>query len=185
MTKHADRHAAALELDGLWLRAPTDSRGLRDVLGTFATGVTVVTTAAADGTPVGLTVSSFNAVSLDPPLVLWSLGQDTGCAPAFEQAGHFAVHVLGASGEALSNLFATPDADRFGATPWRRHEACGGVPLLLPSPADAVIGRFVCAVHERVQAGDHTIFIGEVKEAALREGAPLLYARGSYGRLAT
>ena len=93
---------------------PFDAREFRNTLGRFATGVTVVTARDDEGSPLGLTVSSFNAVSLDPPLILWSLDRSSSTLAAFENASHFAVNVLGADQIALSNLFASREEDKFG-----------------------------------------------------------------------
>src|SRR5690606_38517890 len=90
-----------------------DPKSLRNALGSFATGVTIVTTVALDGSDVGLTANSFNSVSLDPPLVLWSLANNSGSREAFEQAEHFAVHILSAGQKVLSDQFASRGTDKF------------------------------------------------------------------------
>lgn len=97
-----------------------DCRAFRDTLGNFATGVTVVTALAPGGEPIGLTISSFNSVSLDPPLVLWSLSVDSPSLEAFRRASHYAVNVLAAGQQDISNLFAARNGDRFAGLPVRR-----------------------------------------------------------------
>lgn len=155
-----------------------DPRALRSALGTFATGITIVTTRDAQGRDWGLTVNSFNSVSLEPPLVLWSLGKrNEATLTAFRDAGHFAVHVLAADQEALSNLFASPNADRFSAQEITR--GAGDVPLL-----PGCLAVFQCRTATVHAGGDHEIFIGEVLDFSSREGAPLLYHGGRYARLA-
>ena len=155
-----------------------DPRALRSALGTFATGITIVTTRDAQGRDWGLTVNSFNSVSLEPPLVLWSLGKrNEATLAAFREAGHFAVHVLAAEQEALSNLFASPNADRFSAQEITR--GAGGVPLL-----PGCLAVFECRTSAIHAGGDHDIFLGEVLVFTSREGAPLLYHGGRYAKLA-
>src|SRR4249919_2131388 len=105
-----------------------DAREFRGALGAFTTGVTIVTTRDDGGHDVGLTVNSFNSVSLEPPLVLWSLARNAASLPAFVAAEHFAVHILAADQEPLSNRFAQRGADKFAGLELARGE--GGVPLL-------------------------------------------------------
>src|SRR4051812_32453380 len=100
----------------------------RQALGMFATGVTVVTGRDVTGTVVGLTANSFNSVSLDPPLVLWSLSRRAGSMPVFARGSHYAIHILAADQVALAQRFATKDIDRFAGLAWR--EGAGGVPVL-------------------------------------------------------
>lgn len=148
-----------------------DQRGFRSALGRFATGVTIITARGADGRPVGVTANSFNSVSLDPPLVLWSLNRGSSSLDAYESADEFAIHVLGIEQEHLSNRFATRGADKFAGM------AIGerGVPLL-----DGCAARFRCRKVQRHDVGDHILFIGEVVDFSTREGAPLLYLHGGY-----
>ncbi|MFL6764710.1 MAG: flavin reductase family protein [Sphingomicrobium sp.] len=158
-------------------RSGHDPRTLRDALGCFATGVTVVTCLGADGSPAGLTVNSFTSVSLDPPLLLVCLARKATSAAALIAASHFAVNVLQTGQQPASIRFSTRDEDRFGTTPW----ACGeaGAPILNDS-----LGVFECerrAVHE---GGDHHILVGEVVKASFDASVdPLLYFRGRYRRL--
>lgn len=150
-----------------------DQRELRSALGRFATGVTVVTAKADDGAYVGVTVSSFNSVSLDPPLVLWSLDRRSGTLPAFEAATHFAVSVLGADQIELSNTFASRDAGKFDGV--ECVEGAGGAPLI-----PGRLATFVCRNSHRYDGGDHVIFVGEVEAFDRREGAALLFHDGAY-----
>lgn len=151
-----------------------DTRDFRDTLGRFATGVTVVTARADDGSPVGLTVSSFNAVSLEPPLVLWSLDRSSSTLPAFEQAGHFAVNVLSIDQLDLSNLFASRAEDKFRGLDCS--DGAGGAPLL-----PGCIATFQCRTWQAYDGGDHVIFVGEVLAFERRPGTALLFHDGAYG----
>ncbi|TJY64909.1 hypothetical protein E4T66_01375 [Sinimarinibacterium sp. CAU 1509] len=150
-----------------------DPMEFRKALGSFATGVTIITTRAADGTPLGLTANSFNSVSLDPPLVLWSLANNAGSFDAFRSAEHWAVHVLGSDQEDLSGRFARRGEDKFSGLD--TEEGLGGVPLLRGCAA-----RFECRTASQYQGGDHLIFIGEVLRFARDEAAPLVFHGGKY-----
>lgn len=153
-----------------------DVRALRKALGAFATGVTIVTTEAPDGTPRGFTANSFTSVSLDPPLVLVCIARAAGSAATFTAARHFAISILSEEQRATSALFASPVADRFVATPWRRGHS--GSPLIAGAAA-----WFDCAMHETVDAGDHVILIGRVLAFDhAEEAVPLGYCRGAYVR---
>lgn len=153
--------------------APFDTRELRRVLGTFVTGVTVVTTRDETGRHFGLTANSFSSVSLDPPLVLWSQAKSSPSHGAFHAAAHFGVNVLAEEQLDLSNRFATTMADKFEGL--ALDEGVGGVPLLKGCSA-----WFECRTVERVSGGDHTIYIGEV--CALRQSTrrPLVFGGGQY-----
>jgi len=158
-------------------RSGHDPRTLRDALGCFATGVTVVTCLTADGTPTGLTVNSFTSVSLDPPLLLVCLAKAAASASPLIEATHFAVNVLQTGQQPASIRFSTRDEDRFGATPW----ACGeaGAPILNDS-----LGVFECERHAVHDGGDHHILVGQVIKASFDAALdPLLYFRGRYRRL--
>ena len=158
-------------------RTGHDPRTLRDALGCFATGVTVVTGAGSDGRPAGLTVNSFTSVSLDPPLLLVCVAKAAASAATLVEATHFAVNVLQTGQQPESIRFSTRDQDRFGNTAWTVGEA--GAPILADS-----LGVFECerfAVHD---GGDHHILIGRVAKASFDAGLdPLLYFRGKYRRL--
>ncbi len=151
-----------------------ESKLLRDALGNFATGVTIVTTGYG-GRNIGLTANSFNSVSLDPPLVLWSLAKKSSNIEAFMNTDAFAVHILGSDQEVLSNRFATPGIDKFEGVEFK--VARDGVPLLLDCAA-----RFECRTAYRYDGGDHIIFVGEVLDLEHSEKEPLLFHRGKYAR---
>ncbi|HET8882097.1 MAG TPA: flavin reductase [Solimonas sp.] len=150
-----------------------DRREFRDALGCFATGVTVVTTRAASGEPIGLTVNSFSSVSLQPPLVLWSLARDAQSLPAFQQAPHWAVHVLAARQEDLSARFAARGTDKFAGLAF--DDGIGGQPLLRGCAA-----RFQCRAAFQYDGGDHVIFVGEVVALDRSDAPPLVFHRGRY-----
>jgi flavin reductase (DIM6/NTAB) family NADH-FMN oxidoreductase RutF len=151
-----------------------DSKGeFRDALGRFATGVTIITTTTPGG-PVGITANSFASVSLDPPIVLWSIGRHSKRFEAFAGCGNFAVHVLGAEQLDLGRRFAR-SGDAFAGLAVSRNEA--GVPLLA-----GCLSCFECCRIGAHDGGDHLIMLGQVTAATLREGEPLLFARGEYGR---
>lgn len=150
-----------------------DSIAFRNALGSFATGVTIVTTRDAAGQDCGLTANSFNSVSLDPPMVLWSLARSSMSMDVFRDADHFAVHILAADQEPLSNGFAKRGADKFaGLAPER---GAGGVPLLTGCAA-----RFQCRTAYQYEGGDHIIFVGEVIAFDHDDRAPLLFHGGRY-----
>ncbi|WP_246104744.1 flavin reductase family protein [Sphingomonas xanthus] len=158
-------------------RSGSDPRTLRDALGCFATGVTVVTCIDADGEPVGLTANSFTSVSLDPPLLLVCVARHAASALPLSTASHFAVNVLQTGQQPASITFSTRVEDRFGCTAWALGEH--GVPVLMDS-----LSVFECARHAVHDGGDHFILVGEVQKATFEPGLdPLLYFRGSYRRL--
>ena len=148
-------------------------QAFRQALGSFATGVTIATTTEDGGTPVGVTASSFNSVSLDPPLVLWSLARDSLSCPAFAASGHFAIHVLTASQEALSDRFARSGTDKFEGLEWRSGQL--GSPVF-----DVFAARFECRTEHLYEGGDHIIMVGEVVDFEARDEAPLLFHGGRY-----
>jgi flavin reductase (DIM6/NTAB) family NADH-FMN oxidoreductase RutF len=151
-----------------------DSQQFRAALGMFATGVTIVTVRSADGGLVGLTANSFNSVSLDPPLVLWSLAQRAGSMPVFTRGSHYAINILAADQKELAQRFAMRDIDRFAGVAWR--EGAGGAPVL-----DGAAAVFECANRSRYEEGDHVIFVGEVERCTARPGAqPLIFHGGRY-----
>lgn len=151
---------------------PFDTRDFRRALGQFATGVCIVTARDQAGHPTGLTVNSFASVSLEPPLVLWSLARSSSVFAAFDAAPHFAVNVLAADQLDLSNRFASP-GERFTGLEWE--EGHHGLPLLR-----GCLANFECTVAARHEGGDHIIFIGEVARYDARPGEPLLYSGGRY-----
>lgn len=152
-----------------------DVREFRQALGAFATGVTVITTVGQDGQPIGLTANSFNSVSLDPPLVLWSLAKKAFSLQDFQQAAHWTVHVLSAEQEALSNQFARAGEDKFAGV--QTEAGLGGVPLLPDCAA-----RFECTPEFQYEGGDHIIFVGRVERFERNAVAPLVFHAGRYAR---
>ena len=151
------------------------TRAFRDALGSFATGVTIATTLDAERRPVGVTASSFNSVSLDPPLVLWSLSKGALSRAAFAHSGHFAIHVLAAGQQDLSDRFARSGADKFADIAWA--EGTLGSPLF-----DDCAARFECRTRHEYEGGDHIILVGEVVRFEARDVAPLLFHAGGYAR---
>ena len=151
-----------------------DPRDLRQALGCFGTGVTIITALAPDGRKAGLTANSFASVSLNPPLVLWSLGVHSPSMPVFQEATHFAVNVLGAHQEALARQFARPAEDKFIGVDWT--PGLGGAPVIL----DAV-AQFQCRTADRYYGGDHVIFLGGVESYAYDDREPLMCSRGGFG----
>lgn len=158
--------------------AELDTRALRDTLGRYATGVAVVTAIDPDGHPIGLTVNSFAAVSLEPPLVLWSLANSSHNFAAFRQASHHCINILTADQQDLSNRFATWPTDRFAGLKWQ--PGCGGVPVI-----EGCCAWFEVRNGIQHPSGDHLIFVGQVER--FRQGsaaAPLLFHGGRYRFLA-
>ena len=156
------------------MTAKPDAADFRSALGAFATGVTIVTASDGAGHDVGVTANSFNSVSLDPPMVLWSLARKSASLPAFSAASHFAVHVLAADQEALSNRFAQSGAEKFAGLQVAR--GAGATPLL-----EGTTARFECRTAYQYDGGDHVIFVGEVIAFARSERPPLLFHGGRYG----
>ena len=152
-----------------------DQKSYRNALGSFVTGVTVITTTDGANAPVGVTANSFNSVSLDPPLVLWSLAKSARSLSAFASAGHFAVHILHCGQEDLSNRFARKDTDKFANTLWRQGQY--GSPLL-----EDYSTLFECETTHQYDGGDHVIFVGEVKNFEQTDKQPLVFFGGAYAQ---
>ena len=152
---------------------PDTSREFRDALGRFATGVCVITTDSEIG-PLGITANSFAAVSLDPPLILWSPGKFSRRFKAFAEATHFAIHVMGREQHDLCHRFSH-HGTAFEGTDWQLGE--GKVPLL-----NGCLARYECRTVACHDAGDHAIIVGEVTQASWRDGAPLVFSQGTYGQ---
>ncbi|MEO5669404.1 MAG: flavin reductase family protein [Ramlibacter sp.] len=145
----------------------------RTALGMFATGVTIVTARTSDGV-IGLTANSFNSVSLDPPLVLWSLAKAAASLEAFRAGSHYAVNVLAGDQKSLAERFALRGADRWTGVEFT--DGMGGSPLLTGAAA-----TFECFNRSRYDEGDHVIFVGEVERCSWRAGAsPLLFHGGRF-----
>jgi 3-hydroxy-9,10-secoandrosta-1,3,5(10)-triene-9,17-dione monooxygenase reductase component len=154
-------------------QSPFTPQALRGALGRFGTGVTIITCLDEAGAPVGLTANSFNALSLDPPLVLWSLRQASPSLPAFRAARHFAINVLAETQVDLSRRFASPVQDKFAEGLWASGQ--GGAPVLAGCAA-----VFECETEQHQVAGDHVLFIGRVRRIADLAVAPLLFQGGHY-----
>ncbi len=148
----------------------------RQLLGRFATGVTVLTTRSADGEPIGMTANSLSSVSLEPPLVLVSVEHRHEMHSAMEQETHFVLNILSSDQEALSRRFAASERDRFRGVSYRENER--GIAVL-----DGVVAHIECEKHNTVPGGDHTIFIGLVIGGDATDRRPLLYYRGGYAGL--
>lgn len=155
------------------LVAPEDLRAYRTALGDYPTGVTIVATLRPGGEPVGLTVNSFSSVSLAPPLVLWSLSRGSPSLAVFESCDGYAINILAADQRALSERFASPIAGKFAGVEWS--PGSDGVPLV-----DGASVHIVCANHQRLDGGDHVIFLGRVEAYRRFDRAPLMYCRGRY-----
>lgn len=149
-----------------------DPRGFRRSLGQFATGVTVVTTGAPSG-PIGMAVNSFAAVSLDPPLVSWSIRNESKNLKAFTEGKHFAISVLAEDQVDVCAVFGRPQDGQFDAVPWT--ESMHSDPLL-----EQAIAHFECTVEDVHVGGDHHILIGRVHRFTRFSGAPLLFSQGQY-----
>jgi flavin reductase (DIM6/NTAB) family NADH-FMN oxidoreductase RutF len=148
----------------------------RRVLGHFAAGVTVITTCDGEARPTGLTASAFTSVSLEPPLVLVCVDHNSNSYPTLVKSGRFAVNILRLEQEPISRRFASTLLDKFETVPF--HLSDLGVPLI-----DGALAHLECITVSAHAAGDHTIFVGQVEQASLGEGEPLLYYRGRYNRL--
>ena len=159
-------------------RAQHDARDFRNALGCFPTGVCLVTALAPDGARVGMTANSFSSVSLDPPMVLWSLSRKASSAAVFRDAEYFAINVLAVGDEELSAHFAKSGADKFTRFAARFAPGVGGAPVL-----DGAAATFECHSRHRYYGGDHIIVIGVVERYAYREAAPLVFQGGRYATL--
>ncbi|MDH2432530.1 flavin reductase family protein [Pokkaliibacter sp. MBI-7] len=159
--------------EGLVAVGDSDPRSLRNLLGQFATGVTIITTLGADGRKIGMTANSFSSVSLDPALVLWSLARTAPSLADFVNCSHFAINILRHDQHGLSNQFARPASDKFAGVEYDTGTA--GVPLI----RDA-IATLICRNHTRYDGGDHLIFIGAIEHYQHAGGAPLVFHAGQY-----
>jgi flavin reductase (DIM6/NTAB) family NADH-FMN oxidoreductase RutF len=151
------------------------ARDLRNALGQFATGITVVTAPAKNGPPIGVTVNSFNSVSMEPPLILFSIARTLNRFDELSDAEAYTVNVLANTQERISHQFAASDGDKWFEVAW--HPGEGGSPVL-----DGSLAAFECVPWAQYDGGDHVIFVGEVKRMRINETAePLTYFRGRYG----
>jgi flavin reductase (DIM6/NTAB) family NADH-FMN oxidoreductase RutF len=147
----------------------------KQIMGNYPTGVTIVTAVTEDGTPVGLTVNSFASVSLDPLMLLWSIDHRVSSLKAFTEGGKFAVHVLAEDQTELCSVFASKVEDRFGQCNWKLSE--NGLPII-----DGAFGVFECETFKAIEAGDHTVLIGEVVDLTVdSDKDPMLYHRRVFG----
>lgn len=163
-----------LEVDTSSPEAVAQARAFRDVLGRFASGITVVTT-MSNGEPIGLTCQSFSSVSLNPPLVLFVPARSSRAWPRIQRAGKFCVNFLADGQSELSNTMASRGADKFADVAWKPSPITGS-----PVFADT-LGYVDCTIHTVHEAGDHFIVIGHVQELVVGDGEePLLYFQGKY-----
>ena len=160
-------------------RAQHDARDFRSALGCFPTGVCLVSALASDGRWHGMTINSFSSVSLEPPMVLWSLSRNASSAPVFRDAEYFVINVLASGDGALANHFAKPGADKFAPCAERFTRGLGGAPTLT-----GALATFECHSRHRYYGGDHIVLIGVVERYAHAEGAPLAFHRGRYAAVA-
>ena len=154
-----------------------DPATFRSVLGRFVTGVTVITTRSAAASIAGVTVSSFNTLSLDPPLVLWSLALAAPSLRTFRAASHFAVNILAQDQRALATQFARPAADKFDGV--EIFAGLEGVPLIA-----GAVAYLECRFEQRYPGGDHELMIGRVVRAEVTDRTPLVYSHGHFGNFA-
>ena len=150
-----------------------DARAFRNILGSFPTGVTVITTLSETATPVGITANSFNSLSLDPPLILWSLNRKSPSLVCFETCPNFVVNILAQGQSPLSQRFAKPMADKFAGVDWKPGQC--GVPVLAGCAA-----VLECTTVSMQEAGDHVLFIGRVDRFEGLSHAPLAFHAGKY-----
>ncbi len=152
----------------------TQIENFKKAMGSYPTGVTVVTAYNEENEPMGLTVNSFASVSLDPLLILWSIDKRVSSYDAFLKVDRFSVNILASDQSDLCNLFASRVPDRFGQCDWEKSE------LALPVLKDT-LATLQCKVHKQVKAGDHTIMIGEVLDIQNSDREPLLYHKRTFG----
>lgn len=155
-----------------------DSKDFRNVLGAFPTGVTVITTKDTEGKRYGVTANSFNSVSLDPPLVLWSIGKSSSSYDAFMAAEFFNIHILASDQEAVSNNFAKSGGDKYAEIDYT--DGVAGAPVIAGCAA-----VMQCKIEHQYEGGDHIILVGRVMEYSYeQEKASLVFSRGRYAALA-
>lgn len=155
---------------------PIEKNELRRVMGHFATGVTVITSLRASGEMHGLTANAFSSVSLVPPLLLICVDKKAESYPCFEESKVFTVNILSAEQEALSRKFAVSGGNKFEGVSYR--VGANGVPIL-----DGAVAYLECRLSGSMDAGDHTIYLGEIEQAETHEAKPLLFFRGGYREL--
>ncbi len=154
-----------------------DASSLRETLSHFPTGVVVAATCGDGGAPVGLTISSFNSVSLEPPLILWSLALTAPSLSAFRAHDSFSINILSSEQQALCMQFAKPSEDKFSGVDWRPGH--GGAPVI-----QNALAVLECQVYRRYEGGDHEIYVGEVIQIDSTDRKPLVFHRGQFVELA-
>lgn len=153
-----------------------DGKELRNALGNFATGITVITARSDNGETIGITANSFNSLSIDPPLILWSLDKRSLSYPIFSVVKYFSINVLASDQMDISNHFATQQKDKFSSIDYEA--GLGGAPLL-----KGCVARFQCSTKDIIDAGDHWLFIAQVEAFDTHTKSPLCYHKGSYSML--
>ena len=148
----------------------------KEVMGNYPTGVTILTTTDSEGTPVGLTVNSFASVSLDPLMVLWSIDHRVSTIKDFVEGGKFAVHILAGDQQELCKTFASKNIDRFSHCTWQLSD--NQLPII-----EGAFAVLECKTFKTVEAGDHTILIGEVINIQKDDKEPMLYHRRHFGAI--
>lgn len=164
-------------MSNLTVEHEMDIRDLRNALGCFATGVTVVTTRAQDGMLCGLTANSFSSVSLDPPIVLWSLSKKSPSMQAFIESGRFVINVLNLEQVHLSRSFSSKIPDKFASVDWK--EGIGGLPVI-----NGCAANIECKVTQHLEVGDHVLFLGAIESYQYESKPTLLFCHGSYKQAA-
>ncbi len=155
---------------------PIEKNELRRVMGHFATGVTIITTRDEDGHPFGLTANAVSSVSLVPPLMLICVDKKADTYPYFARSGVFTVNILAEGQESLSRKFATSGIEKFEGIGYHKNELDCAV-------IDDAVGHLDCRIVQSIDAGDHTIYLGEVDAADASDGPPLMFFRGGYHKL--
>ena len=156
--------------------ATQKNRELRNAFGSFATVITVITTLDGEKAPQGMTANSFSAVSLEPPLISWCVGQESRLCDLSQQVSHFAVNILSSSQKSISELFSSSHNDKFSQVPW--HSGTHDLPLL-----DGCACHFICATEHRYSGGDHIIIVGRVLDFSNNNISPLIFHGGKYQEL--
>ncbi|MEH6469153.1 MAG: flavin reductase family protein [Porticoccus sp.] len=151
-------------------------RALRNAMGNFATGITVVTAVDEHGDPRGMTANSFSSVSLEPALISWCVGRESRLFKLFQHTNHFAVNILHSGQQSISQLFAGPEENKFDRVSW--YPGMNGVPLL-----NDCASVFQCEIEHRYPGGDHTILVGRVLDFSSIPMAPLIFHCGQYQEL--
>jgi flavin reductase (DIM6/NTAB) family NADH-FMN oxidoreductase RutF len=155
---------------------PIEKNQLRQVMGHFVTGVTIITTFTKAGQIQGLTANAFTSVSLEPPLLLISVDKKAESWPAFEESRVFTVNILANDQEALSRKFAVSGGNKFEGVAYRI--GANGAPIL-----DGTLAYIECTLYAAYDGGDHSIYLGEIQQAEITEGKPLVFYRGGYRAL--